>query len=78
MAQQDKFFDRFGKRVRELRRKRGYSQEDMLEFGFATRHWQRIEAGQPISVATLIRICEIFDMSLDRLIKGLDKDIYKS
>jgi hypothetical protein len=31
------FFRRLGKRVRELRRKRGHSQEDMISFGFSAR-----------------------------------------
>jgi len=70
------FFLRLGIRVRELRRKRGYSQEDMMSYGFAARHWQQIESGRPITVSTLLRICAVFRTSVERLVRGLDRGIY--
>jgi transcriptional regulator with XRE-family HTH domain len=73
---QHKFFVAFGKRVRELRRKQGHSQEDMISFGFSARHWQQIEAGRPITVSTLLRICEAFNISVEGLVQGLDSGIY--
>jgi transcriptional regulator with XRE-family HTH domain len=73
---QAKFFDRLGKRVRELRKSRGFSQEDMISFGFSARHWQQIEAGRPITVTTLLRICEVLHIPVARLLQGLDKGIY--
>jgi DNA-binding Xre family transcriptional regulator len=76
VADQQKFFLAFGKRVRELRRKHGHSQEDMNSFGFSARHWQQIEAGRPITVSTLLRICEAFKISAERLVRGLDRGIY--
>lgn len=63
--------------MRTLRKKRGYSQEDMLSLGFSTRHWQQIEAGRPITVSTLLRICEVFEVSMAKLVRGLDSDIYE-
>jgi transcriptional regulator with XRE-family HTH domain len=60
--------------VRELRRKRGYSQEDMLSFGFSTRHWQQVEAGRPITVTTLLRICEVFELPMSKMVLGLDAE----
>jgi len=63
--------------VRQLRKERGYSQEDMLSFGFSTRHWQQIEAGRPITVTTLLRICEVFEVSMAKLVRGLDEGIYE-
>jgi len=63
-----------GTRVRELRKKHGFSQEDMLSFGFSTRHWQQVEAGRPITVTTLLRICEVFEVPMSKLVQGLDKD----
>lgn len=77
MANQDQFFRRLGIRVKELRKKRGYSQEDMLSFGFSTRHWQQLEAGRPITVTTLLRICEVFELSMSKLAQGLDNDVYE-
>lgn len=74
MANQDKFFGALGTRVRELRKKHGYSQEDMLSFGFSTRHWQQVEAGRPITVTTLLRICEVFELPMSKLVQGLDAE----
>lgn len=76
MPDQEKFFNRLGERVRELRKSRGLSQEDMISFGFSARHWQQIEAGRPITVTTLLRICEAFKVPVARLLQGLDKGIY--
>ena len=77
MLNQQKFFHAFGERVRELRRQQGHSQKDMNSFGFSPRHWQQIESGRPITVSTLLRICEAFKISADRLVRGLDKGIYR-
>ena len=77
MVDQQKFFLAFGERIRELRRKQGRSQEDMIAFGFSARHWQQIEAGRPITVSTLLRICEVFKIPAERLVHGLDRGIYK-
>jgi transcriptional regulator with XRE-family HTH domain len=75
---QEKFFKALGQRIKELRRRKGYSQEDMISFGFSARHWQQIEAGRPITVTTLLRICETLEVSLVRLLRGLDADIYEA
>jgi transcriptional regulator with XRE-family HTH domain len=74
VANQDQFFRALGARVRELRKKRGFSQEDMLSFGFSTRHWQQVEAGRPITVTTLLRICEVFELPMSKLVQGLDAE----
>jgi transcriptional regulator with XRE-family HTH domain len=74
----EKFFQRLGARVRQLRREHGHSQEDMISFGFSARHWQQIEAGRPITVTTLLRICAVFEISASHLITGLDRGIYAS
>jgi len=77
-ADQQKFFRRLGMRVRELRREHGHSQEDMISYGFSARHWQQIETGRPITVSTLLRICAVFGISVERLVRGLDRRIYKN
>ena len=74
---QMRFFHRLGKRIRKLREKRGLSQEDMISYGFSARHWQQIEAGRPITVSTLLRVCAAFGASIDRLVQGLDRGIYE-
>ena len=78
MPNKTKFFKELGQRVKKLREQRGYSQEDMISFSFSTRHWQQIEAGRPITVTTLLRICEAFHISIGKLVTGLDKGIYKA
>ena len=77
VANQHKFFLRLGRRVRELRIKHGYSQEDMISYNFSARHWQQIEAGRPITVSTLLRICAAFETPLELLLCGLDVGIYE-
>lgn len=73
----EEFFRRLGQRVRKLRHKSGYSQEDMISFGFSARHWQMIEAGRPITLTTLLRICSVFRVSVWKVMKGLDAGFYK-
>ena len=72
-----KFFKALGERVKELRQKRGYSQEDMIAFGFSARHWQQIEAGRPITMTTLLRICDAFKVRIAVVVRGTDKAIYR-
>jgi len=74
---QERFFRALGQRVRQLRKKRGYSQEDMIYFGFSARHWQQIEAGRAITVTTLLRICEVFEVPMAKVVKNLDAGIYE-
>jgi len=49
-----------------------------MSFGFSTRHWQQIEAGRPITVITLLRICEVFEITMEKLVRGLDVGIYET
>jgi DNA-binding XRE family transcriptional regulator len=74
---QQKFFLRLGNRVQELRKRHGYSQEDMISYGFSARHWQQIEAGRPITVSTMLRICAVFATPVEQLVRELDKGIYE-
>lgn len=76
MIDEGKFFRALGQRVKKLRNRQGYTQEDMIGFGFSARHWQQIEAGRPITMRTVLRICEVYRISVERLVKGLDRGIY--
>jgi hypothetical protein len=49
----------------------------MIGFGFSARHWQQIEAGRPITIRTLLRICDSFGVRAADLIDGLDRGIYR-
>jgi transcriptional regulator with XRE-family HTH domain len=71
VAGQPEFFRALGQRIRRLRVEGGYSQEDMIGFGFSARHWQQVEAGRPITMTTLLRICDTFHVTPERLVRGL-------
>jgi DNA-binding Xre family transcriptional regulator len=45
----------------------------MISFGFSARHWQQIEAGRPITLTTLLRICEALDVRLTTILARLDR-----
>jgi transcriptional regulator with XRE-family HTH domain len=77
LVDENQFFAALGERVKKLRRSKGFTQEDMIGFGFSARHWQQIEAGRPITVTTLLRICDTFSIRAARLIEGLDRGIYR-
>ena len=66
-----KFFTALGQRIQKLRKRRGYSQEDMISFGYTVRYWQRIEAGKPITLRTLLRICGILGTTAEAVVRGL-------
>jgi transcriptional regulator with XRE-family HTH domain len=78
VTDQEKFFTALGLRIRKMRVKNGYSQEDMISFGFSARHWQQIEKGRPITLRTLLRICEVFKIPMSRLVNGLDSYVQRA
>jgi transcriptional regulator with XRE-family HTH domain len=78
VVDEQKFFKALGQRIRELRKRGGYTQEDMISFGFSARHWQQIEAGRPITVRTLLRICSVFKTPMSLIVRGIDKGVYRS
>ncbi len=49
----------------------------MIYFGFSARHWQQIEAGRAITVTTLLRICEVFEVPMAKEVKNLDAGVYE-
>jgi transcriptional regulator with XRE-family HTH domain len=77
LVDEKQFFAALGERVKRLRKSNGFTQEDMIGFGFSARHWQQIEAGRPITVTTLLRICDTFSIRAGQLIEGLDRGIYR-
>jgi hypothetical protein len=44
----------------------------MISCGFSARHWQQIEAGRPITMTTLLRICRVFEIPMWRLVKDAE------
>ena len=72
-----RFFRALGNRIRSYRTERQLSQEDMISYGFSVRHWQMIEAGRPVTVFTLLRVCEAFNLTLEQLCAGLSQHLRK-
>ena len=72
MQSEAAFFKLLGARIKQLRQKAGYSQEDMISRGFSVRYWQKIEAGKPITLRTLLRICRLFSAPMHDVVRGLD------
>lgn len=61
-----------GKRVRELRKERGILLRSFVaDHGFHLNQLQRVEAGEGVSVQTLLKLAEVFQMPLDQLVAGL-------
>jgi hypothetical protein len=49
----------------------------MISYGFSVRHWQMIEAGRPITMFTLLRICDTFAIPPEELLAGLAHHLRK-
>jgi transcriptional regulator with XRE-family HTH domain len=73
MQDEANFFKGLGARIRKLREGAGYSQEDMLSHGYSVRYWQKVEAGKPITLRTLLRICRLFSTPMCDVLRGLDE-----
>jgi methylglyoxal synthase len=49
----------------------------MISYGFSARHWQMMEAGRPITVFTLLRICEVFDIPIEQFVASVAHHLRK-
>ena len=52
----------------------GKVQEDMISFAASRRGTEQIEAGRPITLTTLLRICDTFDVAMSKIVRGLDRE----
>ena len=64
----------FGKKLRQLRERYDYSQEQLAEYlGCSEETIQKMERGvQSVKYWRLIRICDLFNVSLDYLLRDFD------
>lgn len=61
-----------GKRVRELRKERGILLRSFVEdHGFHLNQLQRVEAGEGVSLQTVLRLAEVFQIPFEKLVAGL-------
>ena len=71
---QEAFFAALGRRIKELRKERGWSLNYMLiHHGFVPSQWQRFETGTNVTVSSLLKMAEIFDVNLATLIDSLGR-----
>lgn len=59
--------EKLGKRLRELRLKKGYTSLEIFayEHGFGRAQYGRYELGQDLQFTTLVRLVNCFEMSLE-------------
>ena len=61
---------KLGQRVQQLREAKGLRQEDMCEFGFDYKYYQRIEYGQKnLTLELLNRLAHAFDIPVGELFR---------
>lgn len=73
MQDQIEFRQKLGARVRKLREQKGWSQETFAhETGMARSFTSALELGKKdIRLSTMFRLCEIFGLTLQQLLKNL-------
>lgn len=65
----EKFLKLVSENVQKHRKRNGFTQMDMIDFGFNYRHYQRLESGEGgISLHTLFRLAKVFKVSVSSLI----------
>ncbi len=68
----DEFMATLGARIKGLRQERGWTQIQMVrDFGYYLSHWQNIESGRKMSLETMLRVANTFDIDLEVLIGGI-------
>lgn len=58
---------KLGNRIRELRKKKGYTSLEIFayEHGFGRTQYARYENGEDLRFSTLVRLIKCFDMTLE-------------
>ncbi len=70
----EEFVAALGVRIKTLRQERGWTQIQMVrDFGYYLSHWQNIEAGKKMSLETMLRVANTFDVGLDELLSGMKR-----
>ena len=68
------FCKAFGAQVKRLRQERGLTHRRMIvEFGFHINQVSRIEAGEGVSMQTMLKLCAALDMTVEEIMQGLSK-----
>lgn len=65
----DRLIQKIAKNIKETRLDKGITQEDMVDYGFNYRHYQKIESGKhSINLYTLYRLSRAFKVDLEKLL----------
>lgn len=61
---------KIAKNIKKARKQKGLTQENMVDYGFNYRHYQKIESGTySMNLYTLHRLSIIFNMNVKNLLK---------
>ncbi len=64
----EEFLERLAETIKSLRLSHGLTQEDMVDYGFNYRHYQRLESGKHSpSLNTIYRLSVIYDIKTSML-----------
>jgi transcriptional regulator with XRE-family HTH domain len=70
----DEFVAALAKRIKDLRVERGWTQMQMMrDFGYYLSHWQNIESGRKMSLETMLRVANTFDLTLKDFLQGIKR-----
>lgn len=66
--------ERFGRRLRELRRSRSWSESELADrWGVDVAHVTEVEEGKTeVRILDLDRLAQVFDLSIAELLEGTD------
>ena len=68
----DSFRKELGVKLKLMRKERGWSVRHMVvQHGFHLTQWQSFENGRGMSIPTLLRICNVFEVRVETLVQGL-------
>ena len=60
----------FGLRVRQIREDKGWTLEETEAHGWLNwQHLQKIESGKNVTLATVFKICDVFDVEVKDLFR---------
>ena len=61
-------------RIKALRKAKGWTQMQMTtDFGYHVSFWQGIEAGRKMSLQTMLRVANTFDLTVEELLQGIKR-----
>ncbi len=67
----DIYLKRLGLRLREIRQSKGWTLEETEEHGWPNwRHLQKIESGKNITILTLKRLCNLYEIEADQILRS--------